>query len=117
MNVLLSLLQINQEVALCRAPGEVGRKSLSEENENFLDVSINVLDFLTDDVESNGLGEGSALADGNDITVLDSESGRAMGGDGLMALLKSVVLLDVMEVIAANDNSVLHLSGENDTPN
>ena len=76
-----------------------------------------MLDFLTDNVESHGLGEGSALADSHDITVLESEGGGAVSGHGLMALLESVVLLDVVEVITTNDNSVLHLSGENDTPN
>lgn len=33
-----------------------------------------------------------------------------------MALLKSVILLDVMEEITANDNSVSHFSGDHNTP-
>ena len=98
--------------------GPIGWQSIdSEEDEDLLDVTFDVLDFLADNVESHGLGKGSALADSDDITVLKSESGRAVSGHGLMALLKSVVLLDVVEVITANDDSVLHLSGENDTPN
>jgi len=35
--------------------------------------------------------------------------------DSLMALLKSVILLDVMEEITANDNSVSHFSGDHNT--
>lgn len=64
----------------------------SEEDEDFLDVAFNVLLLLADHVESDSLGEGSALADSHDITDFDAESGGAVSGDGLMALLESVVL-------------------------
>ena len=47
----------------------------SEEDENLLDVTFNVLDFLADDVEANGLGDRAALANSHDITGLDTESG------------------------------------------
>ena len=47
----------------------------SEENEDLLDVALDVLDLLADDVEADGLGEGAALADGHDITGLDTEGG------------------------------------------
>jgi hypothetical protein len=76
-----------------------------------------VLNFLADDVEADSLGERSALANGHNITDLDSESRRAMSGDGLMALLESVVLLDVMKVITSDNDGSGHLSGDNDTPN
>ena len=39
-----------------------------------------------------------------------------MGRDSVMPLLESPVLLDEMQVVASNDNSVLHLSGDYDTP-
>ena len=39
-----------------------------------------------------------------------------MGCDSSVALLKPVVLLDVVEVVTANNNSVLHLGADNDTP-
>jgi len=74
-----------------------------------------VLNFLADDVEADSLGERSALANGHNITDLDSESRRAMSGDGLMALLESVVLLDVMKVITSDNDGSGHLSGDNDT--
>jgi len=89
----------------------------SEENEDFLDVAFNVLDLLADDVEADSLGKRSALANSADITDLDTESGRAMSGDGLVSLLESVVLLDVMKVIASDDDGSAHFSGDNDTPN
>ena len=75
-----------------------------------------MLDLLTDNVEADSLGKGSALADGDNITSTDAESGGAVSCDGLVALLESVVLLDVMEVITTDDNGVLHLVGDNDTP-
>ena len=47
----------------------------SEENENLLNVTFDVLDFLADDVEADGLGNGAALAHCHDITSLDTEGG------------------------------------------
>jgi len=88
----------------------------SEETEDLSDVAFNVLDFLADDVKADGLGQGSALADGHDVTDSKSEGWGAVGGDGLVALFKPVVLNDVVEVVTTNDNGVLHLVGDNDTP-
>lgn len=81
----------------------------SEENEDLLNVTFDVLDFLADNVEADGLGKGSALADSHDISDAETESGGAVSRDGLVALLESVVLLDKVEIITADDNSVLHL--------
>jgi len=75
-----------------------------------------VLDFLADNVETNSLGKRSALADSNDITDSKAESGRAVSSDGSVALFKPVVLLDVVEVVAADDDGVLHLGRNYDTP-
>jgi len=75
-----------------------------------------VLDLLADDVEAHSLGERAALADGDDVTGLDAESGRAVSGDGLMALLESSVLLDVVKVIASDDNGPAHLGGDDNAP-
>lgn len=50
----------------------------------------------SDDVESNGLGQRSALSDGNDVSDLDSESGGAMSREVLVSLLVSRVLGDVV---------------------
>lgn len=75
-----------------------------------------MLDLLADNIEADGLGEWSALADGNDITSTETEGWGAVSGDGLVALLESVVLLDEVEVITTDNDSVLHLGGDNDTP-
>ena len=91
--------------------------SCSEEDENLLDVAFDVLDFLADDVEADGLGEGAALADSHDITSLDTESGRAVDRHGLMALLEPVVLLDVMQVIASDNDGPRHFAIDDNTPN
>ena len=91
-------------------------KGSSEEDEDLLDVSFDALDLLLDDVEADGLRERSALADGNDISDGKTEGWGAVSRDSLMALLKSVVLLDVVKVVTANDNGVLHLGGDHDTP-
>lgn len=49
----------------------VSRK-ISEKDELFLDVTFNSLGFDLEDVESNSLGEGSALSNCDNITFLDS---------------------------------------------
>lgn len=88
----------------------------SEQNEYLSDVTFNVLDFLADNVEANSLWKRSALADSHNITDSEAESGRAVSSYGFVALLEPVVLLDVVEVIAADNDSVLHLGGNDDTP-
>ena len=88
----------------------------SEEDEDLLDIAFNVLDLLTDHVEADGLGDGAALADSDNITGTDTESRGDVSSDSVMALLESVVLLDVMEEITTDNKSVLHLGGDNNTP-
>ena len=88
----------------------------SEEDEDLLDVTFDVLDFLADNVEADSLGEGSALADSHDITGSETESGGSVSGNSLVALLESVVLLDKVEVITSDDDGVLHLGGDDDAP-
>ena len=91
--------------------------STSEENESLLDVTFNTLDLLADNVEADSLGDWSALTNGHDITDLESECWGAVDGYSLMTLLESVVLLDVVEVITADDNRSVHLGSKHDTPN
>ena len=82
----------------------------SEENEDLLDVAFDVLDLLADDVEADSLREGAALSNSHDITDLDTEGGGAMGRHSLMAFLEPVILLDVMKVIASDDDGPRHFS-------
>ena len=88
----------------------------SEEDESFLDVTFNTLDFLTEHVEADSLGDGSALADCDHIALFETEGWGAVDRDVLVALLESVVLLDVVEVIAADNDSPAHFSCKHDTP-
>ena len=89
----------------------------SEEDEDLLDVTLDVLHLLADDVEADGLREGAALADGHDITGGDTEGGGAVSRDSVMALLEPVILLDVVQVIAADDDGSLHFSRDDNAPN
>jgi len=96
----------------------LSRGVCSEENEDLLDVAFNVLDFLAENVEADGLGEGTALANSHDITGLDTESGGAVNGNVVMALLKSSVLGNEVQVIASDDNGPCHFTSRDDnTPN
>lgn len=47
-----------------------------------------------ENVESDGFGEGSALADGDGVTLLNSERGRAVSSQVLVSLLVSAVFGD-----------------------
>lgn len=57
-----------------------------------------------------------ALADSDDVTLLKSEGGRAVGGDVLVPLLETVVLGHVVEVVTTHDDGPLHLRGDDDAP-
>jgi hypothetical protein len=46
------------------------------------------------------------------VTLLDTESGGDVGGDVLVALLVTVVLGDVMEVVTTDDKGAVHLGGD-----
>jgi hypothetical protein len=54
-------------------------------------------------VEAHSLGEGSALADDDLVTGLDTEGGGDVSGEVLVALLVTGVLGDEVEVFAADD--------------
>lgn len=79
-----------------------------EDTERFLS-GLGTLRFMGDDIESYGLRKGTALADRNNVTVLDWEGGRAVRGNILVPLFKTTVLSDVMQVIPSDDDSSLHL--------
>lgn len=62
-----------------------------------------------DDVESDGLGEGTALTNNDGITLRNAESGRDVSSKSLVTLLVTVVLGEEVEVVTTKDNSALHL--------
>merc|ERR1712168_1251240 len=67
-----------------------------------------LVDF--DDVEFDGLGQRSALADGDEISLSDiTEGGADVSGEHLMAFLESVVLLDLVQVVTTDGAGSLHL--------
>lgn len=59
------------------------------------------------------LGERTALADGDPVTLLNTESGGDVSSQVLVALLVTVVLGDVVEVFTADDDGAVHLGGHN----
>ena len=59
-----------------------------------------------------GLAERPALADGNLVTLLDTESGGDVGGKVLVAALVTGVLGDEVKVLAADDQGAVHLGGD-----
>jgi hypothetical protein len=65
----------------------------------------------TQDVETDSLAERPALADGDLVTLLDTESGGDVGGQVLVSLLVTGVLGDEVEVLAADDQGSVHLGG------
>lgn len=60
-------------------------------------------------VETNSLGERTALANGDGVADLDTESGRDVGGNVLVALLVSRVLGHKVQVLSADDDGAGHL--------
>lgn len=66
-------------------------------------------------VESDGLRQGTALADGDDVAFLHSESGRDVGGNVLVSLFVSVVLGDVVQVVSSDDDGSVHLGRDHGT--
>jgi hypothetical protein len=88
----------------------------SEEAELLLSTEDFSLGIDLHDVESDGLGEGSALADCDDVTISHTEGGGDVGGEVLVSLLEPVVLLDVMQVVSSDHEGSLHLGRNDDSP-
>ena len=80
-----------------------------------LPASTFPLSFMGNNIELYCLGQRAALSNSYDITFLHRESRTAMGMNVLVTFLKTTVLLDVVKVIPANDDSTLHLSGNDKT--
>lgn len=67
-------------------------------------------------VELHGLSKGSALANGNNITLRHvGEGGRAVDRDVVVSLGKTSVLGDILQIISTNNNGSLHLGGDDQT--
>ena len=70
---------------------------------------------MSDDIELDSLGQGTALSNGHNISLFDPEGRSAVSVDVLVTLLETTVLLDVVEVVATDDDGALHL-GRDDEP-
>lgn len=71
-----------------------------------------------ENVESHSLGKRTALTNGDNVSLVHTESRRNVGSKVLVTLLVSVVLGNVVEVVSSDDNGSVHLgrhngSGEN----
>ena len=72
--------------------------------------------FNSDNIESHGFGDWSALTDSNDISNLGSfVTWSEMGGNVVMSLFESIVFLDEVQVISSENNGSVHFSGKNNT--
>ena len=67
---------------------------------------------MCDNVETDRLGKRAALSNGDDISVLDSKGRGAVGGNVLVSLLETTVLLNVVKVVSSDDDCSLHLGGD-----
>lgn len=57
----------------------------------------------SEDVESDGLGERSALSDGDDVSIVDSECWGCVGGEVLVSLLVPSVLGHELQIFSSDD--------------
>jgi hypothetical protein len=61
------------------------------------------------------LGQWAALANGDLVTLLNTESWGDVGSEVLVALLVTRVLWHEVEVLAADDQGAVHLGGDDGT--
>lgn len=86
-----------------------------EESELLLGGTKDLVLLNLENVETNSLRQRSALARSHNISLLNVEARRSMHSRVLVALLETVVLLNVVQVMATNNNSSGHLGGHNHT--
>lgn len=63
------------------------------------------------ETKTYSLAERPALANGNLVTLLNTESRRDVGGEVLVSLLVTRVLGDVVKVLSSDDDGSVHLGG------
>jgi hypothetical protein len=68
---------------------------------------------VLNNIEANSLGKGTALADGDQVTLTHvDEAGGAVDSHVLVSLLESSVFGDVLQVVSAHNDGSLHLGGD-----
>jgi hypothetical protein len=86
---------------------------LGEELDTLLLTTTGSLNI--NDVESDSLGERTALTESHEVTLVDTEARRQVSWEILVTLLETVVLGDVVKVITTHDNGTAHLVGLDNT--
>jgi len=87
---------------------EKSKPTFLKDTESLL-ASFGTLGFVSNNVESDSLGERTALTDSDNISFLDREGRTAVSSDVLVSLFKSTVLSDVVKVVSSYNKSSLHL--------
>lgn len=91
--------------------------AISEHDESLSNVTFDSLLLNSDDVESHGLGEWSALTNGDNISNSGSaEAWGAVSWEVVMSLFESIVLLDIVKVISSKNDGSVHFGREDNTP-
>jgi hypothetical protein len=67
---------------------------------------------VSNHVELHSLGQGTTLSNSDNITILHGEAGAAMSMNVLVTFLVTLVLGNVVKVIPTNNDSALHLGGD-----
>ena len=94
----------------------ISRTDGLEHAEDLLGSSSGRKSLMLNNVEADSLGKGAALADGNDISLLNRvESGGQVGRDVAVTLLETSVLGDEVEVVTTENDGTLHLVGDDNT--
>jgi hypothetical protein len=68
-------------------------------------------DYLQD-IESHSLRERSALSNDHNISFLDSEARTDVDRDIGVSLFKSVVFLDIVQVVSSHNDGSVHLGAD-----
>jgi hypothetical protein len=88
----------------------------SEEVELFSGIPDDIVGLDLENVESDGLGKGSALSRNHDVAFLDGEAGRGVARDVLVSFLETFVFGHVVQVVSPDDAGLVHLGRNNHPP-
>ena len=69
--------------------------------------------LVSNNIEPNSLTQRPALSNSDDIAILYAERRTAVNSNILVALLKTTILGDVVQIVTSHNNSVLHLCANN----
>ena len=92
---------------------DCGELACLEQSELLLSGTEDLVLLELEDIESNSLGQRSALSASDDITLLNIEARGRVNCGVLVTLLETVILLDVVQVMATNDDGSRHLVRNN----